>query len=197
MKSFKTGAQRLNGSRIALTNSLIGFMILFIGVLFTSCKKEELKPAVTSDASVSGSNPLNKYSGLSDETVWELQQARAASARYLNIENAKKDGYIDISVDVEHMGHHYMKMTNVDLNFDYRKPEILVYNGSEGNEQLVAVEYAVPIELTPSVAPEGFSGSTDVWDRNTGFGLYLLHAWVWAYNPNGVFNPTNPNVHLD
>jgi len=23
-----------------------------------------------------------------------------------------------------------------------------------------------------------------------------LHAWVWAYNPDGVFNWTNAEVHL-
>jgi hypothetical protein len=26
--------------------------------------------------------------------------------------------------------------------------------------------------------------------------LWLLHSWVWAYNPQGIFNPTNPMVHL-
>ena len=196
MKSILNGAQRRKGNLIALPNSLFACFILLIAISFSSCKKDELRPTVTSDAVVSGSNPLNMYSGLSQETLWELQQARAASARYLNVKNAVKDGYQNISVDVEHMGHHYMKMDNVDLTFDYRKPEILVYNGPEGEEQLVAVEYAVPIELTPNAAPEGFTGTNDVWDRNTGFGLYLLHAWVWAYNPSGVFNSTNPNVHL-
>ena len=95
------------------------------------------------------------------------------------------------------MGHHYMKPALVDATFEIRKPEILVYNKNhEGNFELVAVEYAVPIDQSPTVAPAGFTGSNDVWDRNTGFGLWLLHAWVWSYNPNGVFNPTNALVHL-
>ena len=38
--------------------------------------------------------------------------------------------------------------------------------------------------------------ANDVWDGNVGAGLWLLHAWVWCYNPAGVFNPTNPLVHL-
>jgi hypothetical protein len=90
-----------------------------------------------------------------------------------------------------------MKASLADTIFDYRKPEILVYNkNNEGKVELVAVEYAVPISLRPNSAPEGFTGSTDVWKRDTGFGLWLLHAWVWEYNPDGVFNPTNPSIHL-
>jgi len=72
-----------------------------------------------------------------------------------------------------------------------------VYNKNEdGSFQLVAAEYAVPIDISPNKPPEGFTGTGDVWDRNTGFGLWLLHAWVWKNNPDGVFNPTNPLVHL-
>jgi hypothetical protein len=127
--------------------------------------------------------------------MWELQQARAASARYRNIENAKKDGYGDIAVVVPQMGHHFLRLENLDDKFDYRKPEILVYNKHEdGSYELVAVEYAIPLDLSVN-APAGFTGDSDVWDRNTGFGLWLLHAWVWSFNPNGVFNPTNPSVH--
>ncbi len=89
-----------------------------------------------------------------------------------------------------------MKSTLVDATFDPRSPEILVYNKNEdGSIQLVAVEYAIPLELSRK-APQGFTGTLDKWDENTGFGLWLLHAWVWHYNPDGVFNPTNPLVHL-
>ena len=138
-----------------------------------------------------------KYSEVNEKTLWELQQVRAATKKYRNIENAIKDGYADISVDVQNMGHHYMKATIVDAVFDINKPEILVYNKNHtGNFDLVAAEYAVPIDISPNSAPEGFTGTGDVWDRNTGFGLWLLHAWVWHYNPEGVFNPTNSLVHL-
>jgi len=44
-----------------------------------------------------------------------------------------------------------------------------VYNKNEdGSFQLVAAEYAVPIDISPNKAPEGFTGTGDVWDRNTG-----------------------------
>ena len=143
-------------------------------------------------------NIVNDYTGLSFfKHAWELQQARAATAKYRDIRNAIKDGYADISVIVPNMGHHFMKLDLVDATFEFRKPEILVYNKEEnGDFTLVAVEYAVPIPATPDVAPAGFTGTADVWDRNTGFGLWLLHAWVWHFDPAGVFNPTNPLIHV-
>lgn len=94
------------------------------------------------------------------------------------------------------MGFHFMKASLVDGVFDYRNPEILVYNmDSDGRYTLVAVEYAVPLELSAD-APEGFTGDDDIWTANADFGLWLLHAWVWFYNPDGIFNPTNPNIVL-
>ncbi|MEO6328732.1 MAG: hypothetical protein ABIO55_07365, partial [Ginsengibacter sp.] len=101
----------------------------------------------------------------------------------------------NINVDVPNMGHHFMNTSLVDNIFDIRKPEILVYNGLDtGNPELVAVEYAVPLD---GPLPEGFTGSYDVWNGTSGFPLWLVHAWVWKYNPDGVFNWTNSTVDLD
>lgn len=187
------------GFALTMNRSLMLCSILLVGILFSSCTKEDVSAPAdeiqVSKAENSDATVLDGYTGLSTQTMWELQQARAATARYRNIENARKDGYGDISVVVPQMGHHFMKLDNLDDKFDYRKPEILVYNKHEdGDYELVAVEYAIPLELSAN-APAGFTGNADVWDRNTGFGLWLLHAWVWSFNPSGVFNPTNPSVH--
>ncbi|HEX6334327.1 MAG TPA: hypothetical protein VFZ78_08875 [Flavisolibacter sp.] len=177
------------------------FFVLFLSasLALTACQKEKIPGSVPEQAPpaaavASQGNPLNKYTGLAWQTMWELQQARAASAKYQKFENAEKDGYININVVTPNMGYHYMKPSLVDGTFDYLKPEILIYNHDEnGKKELVAIEYAVPLSLAK---PEGFTGADDVWDGNTGFQLWLLHVWVWAYNPAGVFNPTNPDVHL-
>lgn len=186
-----------------LNNAALSICLVMLITFLAGCQKEDIQVEELQGANklstdnVSGrdeGNILNAYTGLSGQTMWELQQARAATARYRNIENAIRDGYVDIAVDVEGMGHHYMKATLVDATFNMREPEILVYNRNhDGIQELVAVEYAVPLT---SPMPEGFSGSGDVWNGTSGFPLWLLHAWVWTYNPLGVFNPTNPNVHL-
>jgi hypothetical protein len=65
-----------------------------------------------------------------------------------------------------------------------------VYNKEEnGRMKLVALEYAVPIDLSTN-APSGFTGNGDAWSVYQGV-LWTLHAWIWEYNPDGVFNPTN------
>jgi len=199
MKKSISGTAPRYCNRTAFVHVSATFIALILAAaLFTSCSKQvSEEPAVQSSNSNSAESEfLNFYSGLPTQTSWELQQARAATAKYQNIENAIRDGYSDINVVVPEMGFHYMKSDLVDANFDYRKPELLVYNREEdGSARLVAVEYAVPLTASQN-APAGFSGDLDVWDHNTTFGLWLLHAWVWAYNPNGVFNPFNPTVHL-
>ena len=175
------------------------FICLFLAcILFSGCQKQGTASGAEQAQSRSiknaEANAVTLYTDLSDQTSWELQQARAATAKYRNIENATKDGYADIEVDVEHMGHHFMKTAIVDSIFDIKQPEILVYNKDEkGNQELVAVEYAIPLSYP---RPEGFSGSSDVWKDDSGFPFWLLHAWVWAYNPDGVFNWTNSTVQL-
>lgn len=185
-KTFSSGLwfnAKNNLAGISKIGKLLSLVSVF-SVFTISCKKEN------------AGNPdvLDRYTGLSSQTMSELRQARDASARYQNIETALADGYTDIAVNTEHMGHHYMKASLVDSIIDLRKPEILVYNKDEnGKPYLVAIEYAVPLDKPK---PEGYTGSVDVWDGNVGFQLWLLHAWVFAYNPDGVFHPTNPLVHL-
>jgi hypothetical protein len=196
--------QTLSG---VINKAALPFCLLMLFSFLFGCKKESMQtPAeeiqskgslaksTNSLAAKSEGNVISDYTNLSKETIWELQQVRAATARYEKIDNAMKDGYADIAVDVEGMGHHFMKTSIVDGIFDIREPEILVYNKNAGGAQeLVAVEYAVPLTFPK---PEGFTGSADVWNGTSGFPLWLLHAWVWSYNPDGVFNWTNPTVHL-
>ncbi len=166
--------------------------------LVLSCTKEAgVEDRGSSAALIAETAPESfKSSGLSHSTLLELMQARAATARYHNIANAFADGYANINVVIPNMGYHFMKTAWVDAQFEVTKPEILVYNKQpNGRMQLVAVEYAVPLSMSAN-APAGFSGTQDVWTANTGFGLWLLHAWVWYENPDGVFNPTNAAVHL-
>ncbi len=162
---------------------------------------DEFKHAYKKDI-LSGDNETSISQGFSSHgfsftTFLELLLARAGTAKYLDFDKAIADGYADINVVVPNMGYHFLKSAIVDAAFEIRKPEILVYNKKlNGSFELVAVEYAVPISVTPDKAPEGFTGSADVWERNTDFGLWLQHAWIWKFNPEGVFHDTNPLIHL-
>src|SRR4030095_5257043 len=149
------------------------FLLISIGLLFMACQKESARTpgedsqAINRAAANAENDVVDKYTGLSWQTTWELQQARAATAKYRNIDNAIKDGYADIEVDVENMGHHFMKSAIVDSTFDIRQPEILVYNKNhDGEQELVAVEYAIPLS---NPRPEGFTGSDDIWKDDSGF----------------------------
>ena len=140
-------------------------------LLFTACKKDDVG---------SNQDAIDRSStGLSVQTIAELRTAKTATEKYRSINAALADGYV------------------LDTIFNPATPEILVYNKQhDGTTQLVAVEYAVPIPLTPNKAPEGFTGTSDAWSYSTTFNLWLLHSWVWEYNPQGIFNPSNPLVHL-
>jgi hypothetical protein len=161
-------------------HSLFYLVALLSLLLLARCNRTEMAPQP--EAHPISDQKANRefrtyYQGLGKQTVWELQQARAATAQYRNIQKAIADGYEDIHVVKPNMGHHYMKSKWVDATFDIRKPELLVYaQGADGSFELVAVEYAVPLALSPDAAPDGFTGSRDVRERNTGFGLWLLHA---------------------
>jgi hypothetical protein len=187
------------------TLPILYMVILFTTFLFTSCKKYEAgKPQADNTEQVTGNNGkpdaelFSNYSSLDPQTQLELQQVKAATAKYQNINNAFADNYgSDPIVVLPNMGYHFLKAQLVSPVFDMKKPAILVYNKKDnGNFELVAVEYAVPMSSLPlHVAPEGFTGNDDVWDENTlNTGWWTLHAWVWSNNPDGVFKPMNPLV---
>lgn len=128
--------------------------------------------------------------------VLQLDQTREAAAKYLDVDAALADGYVDIGLFVPNMGWHYMKESLVDAKFDWTRPELLVYADDPcggGKRRLVAVEYAVPLALS-KCAPFGFVGNADQWDANQTFQLWTLHAWVYEFNPDGVFAPFNKRV---
>lgn len=162
-------------------------------LLITACKKDK-----TANEEPQEKTAIEKYSQyLPAQTIQELKAARNATQRYRSLDSAKADGYADINVVVQNMGFHYMRASLLDTVFQPEKPELLVYNKQhDGYTELVAVEYAVPIPLMPNKEPQGFTGGADVWTYSTNFNLWLLHAWVWEYNPYGVFTPSNPEVHL-
>ncbi|HTK96396.1 MAG TPA: hypothetical protein VL379_00100 [Pseudomonadales bacterium] len=139
--------------------------------------------------------PPSTFANLPAQTILQLADVVTATARFQDVSQAIAEQYVDIGVFLPHMGHHYMRQDLVDARFDLEHPELLVYTDDPcgGALQLVAVEYAIPLDQSNNM-PGGFVGKFDEWDPNDDFGLWTLHAWVWKYNPDGVFAPFNPQV---
>ncbi|MCE0486939.1 hypothetical protein [Ornithinimicrobium sediminis] len=122
-----------------------------------------------------------------------LAQVRASTAKYHDLDAAVSDGYRLSSPCVPHMGYHYQRgvaATAGDL--DASSPEILVYAPrADGTLRLVAVEYAT-WDASATLLGRGFDAP-----HSGGPPFHTLHAWVWQGNPDGMFEPVNPNVRCD
>lgn len=143
-----------------------------------------------------------------DPLTSELDAVRAATVQYHWLPLATEAGYGPFALDggtvptcfsneAGGMGVHYVK--GVDGVIDPLAPEAMVYEVTEHGElRLGAVEYIVPQELVEDAQgnvvnlPELF-GQT--YHKHSTLPLYVLHAWIWAENPDGVFADFNPRVH--
>ncbi len=153
-------------------------IIVITILLFTSCSNDD-------DA-----NPPQ-------QEAWEieLEQVKAATAAYVDINVAINEGRFDASGYVPNMGHHYLNPVLADGTFELTKPEFILYAPDEnGNLQMVAIEYGiVPNDPeNPGNPPEGFTGSEDDWHYNEMIGMWTLHVWTILENPDGLFAAFNP-----
>src|SRR5215471_239875 len=107
-------------------SSLYCFILLF-GILLFACNKQDVSNP-NSTTQESESNAYLKSVNTRDKALVELGEAREATAKYQDINNAIADGYVDINLVMPNMGYHYEKASLVDSVFDIKKPELLVYN---------------------------------------------------------------------
>jgi len=151
--------------------------------------------AITLIGTALGTPPTHVGDQLSPEVLAGLARARKATARFHRVEQAEAEGYINLNFCEEGEGCHWLNPALLDGVFDPDKPEILLYVRDGDGWRLVAVEYVVPLSLSPGVAPEGFTGDADHWRENSeGVGLWELTAWIWLNNPNGIFEQHNPRA---
>jgi hypothetical protein len=147
-----------------------------------------------------------------------LGDVKVATRRFRDIEVAKEAGFFQVTQFIPGLGLHLFNPKNAGT-FDPVKPQILLYMPGKGDTmKLAGVAYSLP--KRNEVAPEGFPGTSDVWhyhdnlcflpggsvtvtskeDCTAQRGLFqattgwLLHAWIYQVNPNGVFTENNPTV---
>jgi hypothetical protein len=143
----------------------------------------------------------------------ELAELRQATARFHDLDAALEAGYElgylrnngvriitgCIFSPTGAMGYHYFNKELVDdVAVDPLRPEVLVYApDADGGRKLVAVEWVVPGPIwtdPPGVteAPTLFGMEMHILVPAVGF--WLMHAWIWKPNPDGIFADWNPEV---
>jgi hypothetical protein len=138
----------------------------------------------------------------------EVQEVRAAVARYHSFEQAERDGYTVegepcVASPAGTMGIHAVNPPLLaDNAIDARQPELLLYvPKSNGKLELVGVEYwKVDIDQNlgtdgdrPSVLGQPFDGPM-LGHTPTMPIHYDLHVWVAEANPSGLFAMFNPAI---
>ena len=141
--------------------------------------------------------------GIAGETAGLIARVRGETASFRDINVATAAGYnpfLDCLSDntLGGMGQHYVNAQLVDDGtVDPLTPEALVYEpGPDGELILVALEYIMPIRLWTEANPpvlfgQQFHLNDDIPEAPD---AWVLHLWVWAHNPDGIFADYNPTV---
>jgi hypothetical protein len=182
-----------------LTRAVITIALAVVGTtLGCSSKSQPSAPSEVTTTAQSRSVLASAapHDALSAATLQELAQARNATAKYHDVEQALADGYVKRGYGPGE-GFHYVKNSLMDCTFDLEHPEALLYIPSGEGLRLVGVEYSMPSSCS-ATAPEGFTGDDDEWEPNAeGRPMWALIAWLWLGNPNGVFaEPPHPQIPL-
>jgi hypothetical protein len=147
-----------------------------------------------------------------DEIEAFAARARESTLRYRDQRQALKDGYRRIGPDFPSMGEHWLNRAIVMRGeIDPLRPPILEYITVDGRPVLAGVAYAklaygqAPNSAIPappsawhyhagSVDEESFIASHAAGgaaDTTRGPRIAVLHAWLWADNPAGLFATDN------
>jgi hypothetical protein len=141
-----------------------------------------------------------------------VEKVRHVTAKYLDIRNTAKDGWVQATPCVSSpsagaMGVHYVLPARVgDGTINSSEPEALIYEPqANGTMRLVGVEFIVIAADWAKLHPEGGAPSVDghlmhyVGEPNR-YGLpafYEMHVWAWEHNPSGNFVDFNAKVTCD
>jgi hypothetical protein len=95
-------------------------------------------------------------------TLRQLEQVRAATARYRDHAAAVAEGFRRFGVESPLMGEHWYQPDRVHEPFDITRPSTLQYAWIDGRRQLIGVAYTV-YRRPGDPLPDGFAGLADTW----------------------------------
>lgn len=138
-----------------------------------------------------------------------VQLVRDATKQFVDVNVATAAGYQPFlgcvsGPDHGAMGNHYVNGALVgDGLLDASRPEVLIYEPSEGGLHLVGVEFVVIADtwLAHHDSPPVLEGQTFQFVSSPNrYGLpahFELHVWAWRDNPNGAFVDWNNKVSCE
>jgi hypothetical protein len=141
----------------------------------------------------------------SAEVQAKVSELREATARFHDVEVAKREGYAPFDQcfqdpELGGMGYHYANQELMnDPLVDPNHPELLLYEKQEnGTLKFVAVEYLAfqaawhkaGNRFKPRLFDEWFHLNSTLLEEP----FYLLHVWHVKHNPSGRFVDWNPRV---
>jgi hypothetical protein len=138
-----------------------------------------------------------------------VEAVRQATEPFKNLDVAEKAGYALFhgcasGPQEGAMGIHFVNNDLVgDGVLNPMHPEALLYKYTNGQAQLVGVEYVVIADAwhakneTPPVLMGQLFNYVGSPNRYGIPAFYELHVWAWDRNPNGTFADWNPRVSCD
>jgi hypothetical protein len=135
-----------------------------------------------------------------------VQLVREATKNFADVNAATAAGYQPFlgcvsGPDHGAMGNHYVNGALVgDGLLDASRPEVLIYEPSNGGLKLVGVEFVVIADswLAQHSSPPVLEGQSFQFVASPNrYGLpahFELHVWAWRDNPNGSFVDWNNKV---
>lgn len=110
----------------------------------------------------------------------QLARARAATARYHDVDAAIADGYVNMGVNpFEGEAVEFLNFGLLDCTLDAQHPEALRYVQSGDGMRLVAIEYSLPMACS-GVPPEDFLPGAGEWESEVVAPAWTLAVYVWS-----------------
>ena len=112
----------------------------------------------------------------------QLAAARAATAKYHDVNRAIADGYVELGPNpTEGNVIEFVNFGLIDCTLDVLQPEALRYVPSGHGLRLIAVEYAIPMACAPE-PPEDFLPGAGEWEAEAGVPVWMYGVSLWSGN---------------